>query len=358
MIWVAWRQFRTQALVTLGLLAAFAVVVLVTGLHLRDVYSSLGGAQCSARNDCTALGAHDKALADLLGPALLVIPALLGMFWGAPLVARELESGTFRLAWTQSITRRRWLSTRVALVGVAALAVAGLASWLVSWWFEPLDAVNMNRFDPGVFTARGTVAIGYAAFAFALGVAAGALTRRTLPAMAATLVGFVATRIVFTFWVRPHLLPTKAVLVPVTFGNGVGFVAAVGGQHRPELVLDPERLDELRHAGRSRPPHGQCRTAARSARPRLPGDRGGAPATHRRRPQRPDRVGGRCHPRLRTEALPSSVAARHLPTTRPLLAAAGTRDGDLPRGRAGVARRHGLASREAHCTQASSRPAA
>jgi hypothetical protein len=223
MIWVAWRQFRTPALVSLGLLAAFAVLVLVTGLHLRDVYSSLGGAHCSARNDCTGLTGHDKPLADILGPALLAVPALLGMFWGAPLVARELESGTYRLAWTQGVTRRRWLSVRVALVGVAAIAVAGLASWLVSWWFAPLDAVNMNRFDPSVFTARGVVAIGYAGFAFALGVATGALTRRTLPAMAATLLGFVLARFAFTLWVRPHLLASRHVLFPVMMGKDAGF---------------------------------------------------------------------------------------------------------------------------------------
>jgi ABC-type transport system involved in multi-copper enzyme maturation permease subunit len=224
MIWVAWRHFRTQALVTLGLLAAFAVLVLVTGLHLRDIYSSLGGAHCGARNDCTALVGHDRQLADLLGPALLAVPALLGMFWGAPLVARELESGTYRLAWTQSVTRRRWLSVRVALVGMAALAVAGLASWLVSWWFAPLDAVNTNRFDPSVFTARGVVAIGYAGFAFALGVAAGTLTRRTLPAMAATLLGFIAARIAFTLSVRPHLLASRHILFSLTQAQGVGFL--------------------------------------------------------------------------------------------------------------------------------------
>jgi len=223
MTWVAWRQFRTQALVTLGLLAAFAVLVLVTGLHQRDLYDSLGGAKCQARNDCPSLYGLDGVLADLLGPALIVLPALLGMFWGAPLVARELESGTHRLAWTQSVTRRRWLTIRVALVGVAALAVAGAASWLVSWWFAPLDAVNMNRFDPSVFDARGVVAIGYAGFAFALGVVAGALLRRTLPAMAATLLGFIAARIAFTVWVRPHLLASRHTLFPLTLGKAVGF---------------------------------------------------------------------------------------------------------------------------------------
>jgi hypothetical protein len=229
MIWVAWRQFRTQALVTLTLLVAFAVLVLVTGLHLRDLYNSLGGAHCSARGDCGALIDQDRTLPDVLGPTLLAIPALLGMFWGAPLLARDLESGTHRLAWTQTVTRRHWLLVRVALVGVAALAVAGLASWLVSWWFAPLDTVNMNRFDPSVFTARGIVAIGYAGFAFALGVAAGALTRRTLPAMAATLLGFAAARIGFTLLVRQHLLPVRQTLFPLTLGKSVEFLPSASG---------------------------------------------------------------------------------------------------------------------------------
>ena len=229
MIWVAWRQFRTQALVTLGVLVAFAVLVLVTGLHLHELYHSLGGAHCAANGDCTALNSHDTALVDLLGPALLAVPALLGMFWGAPLLAREFESGTYRLAWTQSITRRRWLSVRVGLVGISALAVAGLASWLVSWWFAPLDTINQNRMDPSVFTSRGIVAVGYAAFAFALGVAAGALARRVLPAIAATLFGFVGARIAVTLWIRPHLLSTREALVPVTAGKGVQFNSTPAG---------------------------------------------------------------------------------------------------------------------------------
>ncbi|HLW96063.1 MAG TPA: hypothetical protein VKS25_11860 [Solirubrobacteraceae bacterium] len=212
MIWVAWRQFRTQALVTLGLLVAFAVLVLVTGLHLRDA--------CPPITDCSSTNVGYQPLRELLGPALLAIPALLGMFWGAPLLARELESGTYRLAWTQSVTRRRWLSVRVALVGLTALAVAGLASWLVSWWFAPIGTAD--RFASGAFDERGIVALGYAGFAFALGIAAGALTRRTLPAVAATLLAFVATRVAFTFWVRPHILAPRHALFALTDGKILG----------------------------------------------------------------------------------------------------------------------------------------
>jgi hypothetical protein len=226
MIWVAWRQFRTQALVTLGLLAALAALALVTGLRLHEAYGAFDGIRCRASARCAIppLTGLDKPLSSLLGPLLLSIPALIGMFWGAPLLARELESGTWRLAWTQSVTPRRWLSVKFALIGLAALAVAGLASWLVSWWSAPLDVVNMNRLEPSVFDVRGIAPVGYAAFAFALGVAAGAALRRTLPTMAVTLLGFVATRVAFTLWVRPRLLPAREALIPVTQGKGVGFL--------------------------------------------------------------------------------------------------------------------------------------
>jgi hypothetical protein len=221
---VAWRQFRTQALVALGLLAVFTAFVIALGFHLRDVYDF-----CIPRQSCATPSGSNAVLSGLLGPALLAVPALLGMFWGAPLVAREFESGTFRLAWTQSVTRRRWLSVRVALVGAAVLAVAGVASWLVSWGLAPIVAINSNRFAPSMFTARGIVAIGYAAFAFGLGVAAGSVIRRTLPAMVATLVGFVAARIAFTLWIRPHLLPARHVLFSVVRGKGVEFVSTGSG---------------------------------------------------------------------------------------------------------------------------------
>ena len=91
----------------------------------------------------------DKALQSALPFIVVIAPALIGLFFGAPLIARELETGTFRLVWTQSVTRRRWLAVKLGLVGIVAMAIGGLLTWMVDWWASPLDAVNQNRFGIG-----------------------------------------------------------------------------------------------------------------------------------------------------------------------------------------------------------------
>ena len=117
----------------------------------------------------------DKPLQSALPLIVTIAPALVGLFFGAPLIARELETGTFRLAWTQSVTRRRWLAVKLGLVGLAAMAIGGLLTWMVDWWASPIDAANQNRFDLANFGFHGVAPIGYAAFAFALGATAGVL---------------------------------------------------------------------------------------------------------------------------------------------------------------------------------------
>jgi hypothetical protein len=229
MIWLTWRQFRTQAVVAAAALTAVAVLLVVTGLHLAGMYRTSGLAGCQAHGDCGPLAAaflsQVKAGGTLyhllfLLPAglLLAVPALIGMFWGAPLIARELEAGTFRLAWNQSVTRSRWLAVKLGLVGLASMTAAGLLSLMVTWWSSPIDraydlpggrtgAATLNRFAPALFDARGITPIGYAAFAFMLGVTAGVLIRRTVPAMAVTLTLFAAIQIAMPLLVRPYLMP-------------------------------------------------------------------------------------------------------------------------------------------------------
>jgi hypothetical protein len=225
MIRFAWVQARMQTAVAVAALAAAAILAAITGPRLLHFYDT-AVATCGSRNDCasvtTAFLASYRLLQVALPPVLLVLPALIGAFWGAPLVARELETGTFRLAWTQSVTRQRWLAVKLILTGLAGMAVAGLLSLILTWWFSPIDRVQMNQLTPAMFGVRGITPIGYAAFAFALGVTAGALIRRTIPAMAATIAVFTGIRFAVTLWVRPYLITplraTTALVMPTVSG--------------------------------------------------------------------------------------------------------------------------------------------
>jgi ABC-type transport system involved in multi-copper enzyme maturation permease subunit len=218
MIWLTWRQFRAQTLTALVILAAAATFLLINGTQLRDSYTANLTA-CTPLDDCDdALGQleqHYMAIFQLAQLFLLAAPALIGIFWGAPLIGRELENGTEQLAWNQSVTRTRWLATKLVGVAVASVATAGLLSYLLTWWAGPFDQINGDRWAAMTFTTRDIVPLAYAAFAFALGTTTGLLLRRTLPAMALTLAVFIGIQILVPNLVRPHLLPSTTVNFPI-----------------------------------------------------------------------------------------------------------------------------------------------
>jgi hypothetical protein len=229
MIRLSWLQARLSVLIALAGLVIVAVVALITGPGLVHLYDTTV-AGCNARGDCqTATKSfigHDSTLRTWLGILVIVVPGLLGVFWGAPLVAHEFETGTFKVAWTQSVTRPRWLVTKIVILGLAAIVIAGLLSLVVTWWASPLDTAHASQYT--TLDQRGLVPLGYAAFAFVLGTATGTIIRRTLPAMVTTLAAFVAARIALSQWVRPHLLPAAHTTVAVTSAPNLGF-APTGG---------------------------------------------------------------------------------------------------------------------------------
>jgi ABC-type transport system involved in multi-copper enzyme maturation permease subunit len=207
--WLAWRQFRAQAALALIATAVVVVVLVVT----RDHVAAAAGSE--------DLSTGYESLR-LLGTGLIGVPAFIGAFWGAPLVARELEMGTHRLAWTQSVTRRRWLATRLLVPGVASVVAVGVFSALFTWWSLPFDRLG-NRVGTANFGQRGMAPVAYALFALALGALLGTIIRRTLPAMAATLVGFFVARFTFQWVVRPHLVAPLVTTRPTnTFGTQEG----------------------------------------------------------------------------------------------------------------------------------------
>jgi hypothetical protein len=235
MIWLTWRQFRAQAAMMSAALAVLAVILALTGPGLADDYAT-GIAACTTQSGgCSNFvnrffQDHQNAFLAVTA-VVLVLPALIGLFFGAPLITRELEAGTHRLVWNQSVTRTRWLAVKLGLTGLAAITAAGLGSLAVDWWSDPIDktAAGYARMEPLLFDTRGIVPIGYAAFAFALGVTVGMLVRRTLPAMAITLAVFVAVQIAMPLLVRPQLIAPKHSTIEISASNLDGIVTRRGG---------------------------------------------------------------------------------------------------------------------------------
>ncbi|MGX4738368.1 ABC transporter permease subunit [Kitasatospora griseola] len=240
MIWLTWRQFRTQALIGLAALLLLAGYLLLLGLDVHRAHQDVL-AHCAGRDCAGPLGAFAdryRLRADLLGHLLLVLPAVLGVFCGAPLIAREFEAGTHRLVWNQSITRRRWLAVKLTVVaGGCTLAVA-FAALLLGWATGPVLAVEGARFEPVAFASHGLAPVACTAFASVLGATLGLHLRRTVPAMAATLAVFTALQLAVPAFVRPHYQAPERTRVQLTAPivanlSKIGTYGDIGGLRVP-----------------------------------------------------------------------------------------------------------------------------
>jgi hypothetical protein len=211
---VIWRLHRNQARFAAAGFAAVAVVIVFFGLHIHDTYHLIQTcAAYRAGGDHThwiaggclnAPGIPSSGLSSyFVAGSIMVLPGLLGLFWGVPLVAKELEDGTNVLAWTQSVTRRRWISTNIGWALLASAIFGAAVSALVSWWRVPANA--LNRGWP-TFDIQGLVPVAYCVFAVALGIAVGVLLKRVLPALATTLGVLVGVRVAVDNFLRPHFL--------------------------------------------------------------------------------------------------------------------------------------------------------
>jgi ABC-type transport system involved in multi-copper enzyme maturation permease subunit len=234
MIWLTWRQARGQTLATLAALAVLTIYLIWLGLSIRH-FNDTRIVGCTSGQDCAIAeddftNSYGFPLA-LVGALLIGLPGIIGVFWGAPLITRELESGTHRMVWNQSVTRTQWLAVKLGLITLIAVAVAGALSLLLTWAAEPFDKLIGNRFTVMTFDSRDVVPFAYAAFALVLGITVGLLIRRTLPAMALTLVLFTVVQIVMPMAVRPHLRTpvTSVVAFDQTAAQEIDSLGSGGG---------------------------------------------------------------------------------------------------------------------------------
>ena len=214
MAWVTWRQHRFALTGAAALLGASAVYVVIEGLRLHHAYAAAIACRPARSIACGDLISNFNLMNHVLsnGYVLQAIPALIGAFVGAPVLARELESGTFRYAWTQGFGRWRWTLAKLVLLAVAVAAAAGALSALFSWYYEPYFAAgNQSRFlsevspfAAGLFDLRGVAFAAWTLAAFAIGGLAGVLIRRVVPAIVATLVAYGGLALAAGLFLRHH----------------------------------------------------------------------------------------------------------------------------------------------------------
>lgn len=210
MAWLTWRQHRVELLTVLGLGLGLAALMTVVSIEaqsgsgaVRQSCAGAPGPQCLTES--INFSSQFTTIFEVFQGLLLALPGLAGMFIGAPLLAREFEQGTARLVWTQGITRLRWFAMKLGVILFVAVAVASVLGVVGSLMTGTPGGMFDSRWSS--FDLQGLVLVAYVIFGIALGAAAGATIRRTVPAMAVTLVGFIAIRVAVYNWVRPNLLP-------------------------------------------------------------------------------------------------------------------------------------------------------
>jgi hypothetical protein len=255
MIWLTWRQHRAQALAGLALLVLAAVVFLPYGHVIRGAYVQHGVGPClvqgtggdGCQSGMRAFMDQFNGVANHLLTWFIPVPGLLGGIVGASLLGREYEQGTWRLAWTQAVPRVRWLTVRILLVGLGIVAITASLSAVFAWFRGPVDEVS-GRFSPGAFDLEGLSLTGYTLFAFAAGVLAGFVFRRTVPAIVAAFAAFMAVRLPVEYWLRQrYQAPVTRLLPPAGHWGGVGPMAVPTTPGTPGWNLELGLVDRTGH---------------------------------------------------------------------------------------------------------------
>ena len=213
MTWLLTRQHRAFGIATAAAVVVFAVAVVITGIHMADVYAA---AQQCRNGRCLVVGRLFSGYGAIVDTVHLTIllPVVFAAF-GATLLARETDAGTNVLVWTQGVTRRRWLIAKIAFAVVAALVVAAVVSALVTWWSGTPNSLDGNRFQGAEFDTQNIVPVADALFAVAVGLAAGAWLRRVVPALALSIGVYVGVRMLTAVYLRPRFMaPSTKLVVP------------------------------------------------------------------------------------------------------------------------------------------------
>jgi hypothetical protein len=193
---VTWLERRSALISFLVVFVVLAVAIVVERHSVEALYAIYVNGGCVAHplnnSACVVEDAVSTNAFAVLSVALRVLPLLAGVFVGAPLIASEIESGTFRFTWTQGVGRMRFVVSTVVLLVVFLVASACLLGLLYAGWYaHPFEVVSsgaQSQWQSGLFTTTWWMLASWMLFALLLGTFLGAVIKRTVVAMAATVV--------------------------------------------------------------------------------------------------------------------------------------------------------------------------
>jgi hypothetical protein len=267
MIWMVLRRYRLLFALMLALVMGLVIWMYLLGQAFDHAVAS---AACHRSTfGCDIFTTLNKQ-AIALNVLLLFVPCLFGIVFGAPLVAGEFDQHTNRLAWTQGISRTKWLVSKWLTVLVVLLLMAMLLALVAQWWvgrtyeqlpFQLVQTVGVGlvgRIQPQFFPITGPAAVGYTAFAFSLGVGFGVVVRKVSWAITGTVVVYTLVALLMVSVVRPNL--ASKVFVPAgnatalsetepgAWNFGIAYVYAPGA---PNIANRPSASAVAQHCGYS-----------------------------------------------------------------------------------------------------------
>lgn len=206
-IWLTFKQQRFETIAIAAVCIGLAAAALIEAFRLNSLnvpfscfqsyhgsLQDLGGSPITAEQvRCAPLVESFQNLQrsvdmNVVGLMLLLAPILVGMIYGAPVVARELEQGTAPLSWALSGSRRRWLLGKM-LAGVVLIVPLMLAVGLAANVLQSALSPGMNVYAAFEnYMSRGVIVVFWALAAYAGTLALGSLIGRTLPALIVALV--------------------------------------------------------------------------------------------------------------------------------------------------------------------------
>ncbi|MGW6283904.1 ABC transporter permease subunit [Streptomyces sp. NPDC055107] len=240
---------------------AVLVILWMVGLSLWSDRSSadFAASGCSVEHTVPGCGTAVRDFLDVqmllndvqnqAGLLLMVLPALVGAFMAGPVIARELESGTFRLSWSQSVSPSRWLAAKLLAPAVLTVAVTSALATVFAWFWSRNDDSFYARawYEEFVYGSLGTVPVAHALLGLAIGTLAGLLVRRTVAAMATTVVASGLLIVAFDT-LRFDLWPVRTDVVALRSGYGFpadswsgaqGYVTSTGERLPAEVCQEP-----------------------------------------------------------------------------------------------------------------------